>query len=195
MPRGVYPRPPRRERKTVIRVLKAGEPLPDGEPRRFLDRDGYIRLRWRVGPYELVEIREHRAINEPRSDDHVHHRNHNPSDNRPENLVTLTASEHTALHARERRRWDRERAAHLYDAGLSTTDIAIIYGVNSATVSRGLRAIGVSMRAFANADRTEVDEQTVLRLHDAGVRAKPIGDQLGVGREVIVRVLREHGRK
>jgi hypothetical protein len=35
-----------------------------------------------------------------RSDEHVHHKNHDPSDNRPENLEVLPASVHRSQHGR-----------------------------------------------------------------------------------------------
>lgn len=177
-----------------IRTLTPGEPVPEGEPRRYPDRAGYVRLRWRVGPGEQVEIREHRLVAGVVTDDHVHHKNHVTGDNRPDNLAILTADEHAALHGGKARKFDRHRAAHLYAAGLSTVELGRVFGVNPVTVYRGLRAEGVKTRPVGAWVRHDVDEPRVLALHDAGWKAATIGRHLGVGREVIARVLRRNGR-
>lgn len=53
-----------------------------------------------VAYYRGVMMAELRR--ELRPDEHVHHLNHDPADDRPENLVVLSASEHQRLHERER---------------------------------------------------------------------------------------------
>ena len=65
------------------RRLRAGEPLPDGEPKRTPTSDGYVLLRWKIGKYQYVEVLEHRAVAGVVTDDHVHHRNHKRDDNHP----------------------------------------------------------------------------------------------------------------
>lgn len=194
MPRGVYPRKPRAKDGRVVRTLRPDEPRPPGEPRRYPDRSGYVRLRWKVAKNEYVEIREHRAVLGI-DVEHVHHRNHDTADNRLDNLVPLSAAEHSALHGLERRIWDRKRAAALYASGLSTTEVGGLYGINAATVSRGLRREGVAMRPFGSVPRIAVDEQAAVALHDAGIRWGAIAQRLGVSREVVERVMREHNRK
>lgn len=196
MPRGIYLRPPRKPpllRK--IRTLRSGEPFPTSEPRRYPDRAGYIRLRWKVGPGEYVEIREHRAVRAGDESDHVHHINHNPADNRLENLVRLSKHEHAAIHGGKSRKFNRRRAAQLYEAGLSTPELGRVFGVNAASIYRALRAEGVALRNIGESKRTPIDEDRVIALHDAGWKAGTIGRELGVGREVVARVLRDHGRK
>lgn len=63
--------------------------------------DGYVELN--IGGVIVLEHRHvmQQEIGRPlRSDEHVHHKNHVRSDNRPENLEVLTHSQHSALHAR-----------------------------------------------------------------------------------------------
>lgn len=194
MPRGIYPRPPAKPRPLRIRTLRSDEPIPPGEPRRYI-RKGYVYLRWKVGVGEYVEIREHRLVQPGDSTDHVHHLNHDPTDNHPENLVRMSADDHAALHGGKRQKFDRFRAAQLYEAGLTTPELGRVFGVNGASIYRGLRAAGVRMRGISESQRTPVDEQRAVELHDAGWKAGTIARELGVGREVIARVLREHGRK
>jgi hypothetical protein len=152
MPRGVYQRGPSKATPTVIRTLRPDEPVPDGEPRRYRDRDGYVRLRWRVGVRQYVEVREHRAIVGHIPDLHVHHLNHDTSDNRPENLVHMTPAEHAAHHAASQRRVDVEQAKRLYEAGLSTVQIGRLQGVDPSNVWRQLNRIGYRMRPKPGAD-------------------------------------------
>lgn len=68
---------------------------------RYIDLNGYVQVRIN-GKY----YREHRIIIEEltgenlSSDDVVHHKNKNKSDNRIDNLEVMTNSDHTSLHAR-----------------------------------------------------------------------------------------------
>lgn len=99
--------------------------IENGIPRRDVhDRpyaSGSSHARWKGGSktgahvYNMLRVEgkwyyEHRLIAEKRlgrklaSDEHVHHINMNPKDNRPENLVVLPAKEHFELHAKMRRR-------------------------------------------------------------------------------------------
>src|SRR5260221_14053685 len=84
-------------RTATIRTLRADEPIPAGEPRRYKDGRGYVRLRWLVGHAEYVEEYEHRlGAGRPRAE--VHHLNGNKADNGRENLLILTKEEHARLH-------------------------------------------------------------------------------------------------
>lgn len=195
MPKGVYVRKPRPITPFRLRTLRDDEAAPASKARRYVGKDGYVTLRWKVGIRQYVERREHRQVLDAPDAKHVHHRNHNRSDNRPENLVAVSAQEHAAIHSRERQRWDRQRAAQLYGAGLSTTEIARIYGVHASTISIGLRAAGVTMRPFASSPRVYVDEVAAVTLHDAGVRWDAIARKLGVSRMVVERVMRDNGRQ
>jgi hypothetical protein len=80
---------------------------------RFIQRDGKKRALHRV----IVEEREGRRL---RSDEIVHHQDHNPLNNDPRNLVILSRSEHQRLHARKNKAGrntpeEEERAISLYE--------------------------------------------------------------------------------
>jgi HNH endonuclease len=68
---------------------------------RGIDAHGYVRIR--VAP--RTDVREHRFIMEQHlgrplaSDEHVHHIDHNRSNNALENLQVLSASDHARLHS------------------------------------------------------------------------------------------------
>lgn len=147
--------------------------MPDGEPRRYKAGHGYVRLRWRIGTNEYVEVYEHRVIDGVVTmAEQVHHKNHQRDDNDPANLEHLTVAEHHERHpgqrkygpyhshdammkaqrAERRRTERRERAEAMavdYRAGMSTTEIGAKYGLHCSGVSRELRAAGVVMRPKA----------------------------------------------
>jgi hypothetical protein len=108
--------------ETSIRQLKPGEPMPDGEPRRYTsDSRGYVRLRWKVGKGEYVETYEHRLVaGIPDAD--VHHRDGRKGNNDSGNLSPLSKTEHAREHgaqsaARSRRatEWGGARSQGAYD--------------------------------------------------------------------------------
>src|SRR5690349_13206471 len=86
-----------------IRSLRPDEPIPTDEPKRYPNAAGYVRLRWRVGPKEYVEVYEHRLLAGLPEGKQVHHRNKVKDDNNAANLEVLTPRKHSELHADEER--------------------------------------------------------------------------------------------
>lgn len=134
---------PRRHTPQQIRRLRDDEPIPSAVPKRCKAR-GYIVLRWKVGVRSYVEILEHRYV-AGRHMPHVHHKNHDKTDNSPDNLQPLTTLDHGAEHATV----NFAEAAELYVNGWSLPRLARRYGVGSGNVLRGLRKRGVKMRTVA----------------------------------------------
>jgi HNH endonuclease len=58
--------------------------------------------RLRARPQRHRRIMEQIVGRQLRTDEHVHHINKNPSDNRRENLLLMSAADHIALHAKEK---------------------------------------------------------------------------------------------
>jgi hypothetical protein len=53
------PQPPEKRRAT-IRQITTLDQVPPFPPRRYRSSHGYIRLRWRIGPWTYLECYEHR---------------------------------------------------------------------------------------------------------------------------------------
>lgn len=112
---------------------------------RYVDKSGYVHL-WQRGTRKLR--REHRVVMEavlgrPLDDtEHVHHRNHDTSDNRPENLEILTPTAHARLHNSER----------VYKTGWSKTHDCCI---ECGTTEREHRARGLCERCYFRQWRAE----------------------------------------
>ena len=130
-----------------IRTLQPGELPPDGvEPRRYKNSGGYVRLRWRVSPTEMVECYEHRwVMGNPPAGVQVHHKNGVKDDNRPENLAIVTTAEYGAEHAK----WDVDEIAKLYLSGLSLPQIQERIGVDTSVALRALERHGVARRSLS----------------------------------------------
>ena len=88
--------------KAHTTALHNGDTIPSGEPKKYKNDRGYVRLRWLVGKGEYVEAYEHRVVmGLPPDDMHVHHINHIKDDNRQENLIVLSPSDHEKLHEKQ----------------------------------------------------------------------------------------------
>ena len=173
-------------KRATIRSLRADEPLPAGEPKRYKNPAGYVRLRWKVGPQQYVEVYEHRLVAGMPAGE-VHHRDHSKDNNADANLAVLSKREHAERHAQEKagqsrretewgglrsrsaydksqrrlarlaeRRAFLAQLAELHSTGKTTVEIGAIVGRNSSNVSRALRAAGVSPAGRARTDSGEV---------------------------------------
>jgi hypothetical protein len=119
---------------------------PKGEPRRHIrghNRRGtsvgwkeqgqwYISIDGKKKAFHryVVEQRERRPL---RSDEVVHHIDHDPLNNDPENLAVLSRAEHTRLHRLEDKKkpWtanEKERAATLRALGMIVQEVAWALG-------------------------------------------------------------------
>lgn len=162
--------------------------IPSAQPRRYKTRDGYVLLRWKVGPREYVEALEHRVQDgQVVTAENMHHINGDRTDNRPENLQSLTASAHSIEH----HEIDRAEVARLYQSGLSTTEVAERVGTFPGNVSRMLAQVGVPARST----RRWTDEQEgqiaadLRRLGTSGL----VLALWPMSRSTLSRIAREHG--
>ena len=68
--------------------------------------DGYIRVQWREGKYyfkKYLHILIYETFVGPIPEGYdIHHKNHNPSDNRLENLELLSRTDHAIMHNKDK---------------------------------------------------------------------------------------------
>lgn len=104
--------------RTSIRRIAPGDPDPEGEPKRYANGDGFVRLRWKIGPREYLERYE-------RTD---------------EGRIVRTRE------PKPQKRIDVARAAELYASGLTQPEVAEQLGCDHGALSRALRRAGVVTR-------------------------------------------------
>ena len=161
-----------------IRYLKAGDPIPEGEPRRYKDPRGYVRLRWKLGKGDYLEAWEHRILTGAVDGQHVHHVNRDTGDNSPENLVILAAGEHSKTHAAERR-LDDARIVWAYLDGATTVQIADELGCTPGAVSRVLKRNSVMTRTSTDYKTLPLDIERIAALFTQGWSPTKIGNEMG----------------
>lgn len=87
------------------------------------------------------------------ADEIVHHVDHNPLNNDPDNLVLLSRSEHQRLHACcSRRRWTAEEKARtlkLHNAGMTIWEIALVLGRPFSSTAQHLAKLRKESRLAA----------------------------------------------
>jgi IS30 family transposase len=119
--------------------------------------------------------------------EHVHHINHNKSDNRIENLMVMEAAEHCHWHREER--WRLHEAARLREKGLTFTAIGRRFGVDAATVQNGLTRHGLYRAAPAKL----WDKLAAASMLRRGIPTRDIASAMGVCHETIQRLARKIG--
>lgn len=133
-------------RGKAIQQLTAGDRIPPWPPRKFQNQRGYIRLRWQMPDGTHIEVYEHRVKDGVVIAGVMHHKNHDKTDNSPQNLEELDRVQHLKMHGIERRHFSTEHAKALYQSGLGIVQVGKALGVHHVTVMRRLKANGVTMR-------------------------------------------------
>jgi hypothetical protein len=137
---------------------------------------------------------------------HVHHINHDTRDNRLANLQLLTTAEHARQHGDDQRNYYFDTIIAEYNAGMSTTQLSVKYGLSQAAFSRILRRLGVQMRPRGGADRRGTkmpDEQRKALAHplapqlvDAylgGSSIEEVAERFDVNPSTVIRSVRRAG--
>lgn len=163
---------------------------------------GYERLSNRDGARVLTHHMVYCHDRGPIPDDHViHHKNHDKIDNRPENLEAVTRGEHGREHTALRHETSPEWVAKLRAGGREFNESAEGRAVHSSALRRTMA--GFSPEQFRQRSRNhgafrrdiELPSLTALRDNPEAENANAVGRLLGCGRNVVVRVLREHGHE
>jgi hypothetical protein len=178
-------------RRQIIRQIGPNDPIPTEHPKRYPNKQGYVRLRWRVGTAEYVECYEHRLVAGLPVGKHVHHKNEDKGDNASANLQQMEPRAHHQHHMPLS--FDVEVARRAYEGGASLPTLQRQLGVHHTAIYRALKAVGVAFRPANSWRQFVVDEDAVRRMHGADTPAPAIAKALGVPVAPIRRVIRALG--
>jgi hypothetical protein len=175
--------------KTIIRSLREGERPPEGKPRRYRNGAGYIRLRWLVGLREYVECYEHRFV-AGLTTEAVHHINGRRSDNREENLQSMSRADHGKHH--NPKSYSPEVLIERYRDWKTTIELGREFHLNRATISRALKTAGVKARTSVDYKSLALPIDLVIRLYKRGWGTVVIARLFGVTPSTVNRRLRDN---
>lgn len=154
----------------MIRALRAGDTAPAGEPRRYMASTGYVRLRWRVGTDDYVEVLEHRFVmGIPEGE--VHHRDGDKTNNHPSNLEVTSKRSHARYHGKK-------------TAGIAATRRGAEWGGY-----RSQSAFEKSQRRLAREQARREEIARIVELRSQGLTTVEIGRRLGRDASNITRAL------
>lgn len=179
--------------KSTIRFLKAGEVVPGFPPKRYTKGTKYVRLRWKVGVRQYVEVWEHRVRDGRVVDGIVHHKNHNKHDNSEDNRVIFHSdAEHLAHH----RTISRSEVLRLYSQGVSRSEIARTLSTDSGNISKILTDHGVPLDGTPKGERhpqSKLNNESVLAIRDERNRGETLvrlAEKYGVTHKAISAVVK-----
>jgi len=163
----------------------------NGGYERVTDRDGRRTL-----THHMVWSAAHGDVPEEHC---VHHLNHIKTDNRPENLVLEPLTEHARSHTALRHQTDPAWREKLY-AGAQVFNLSedgrqkhsdALKRIHAGMTAEDWQALARQKEAF----RSDIDRASLeaVRSDPEAQTANAVARILGCGRNVVVRVLREHG--
>ena len=86
---------------------------------------------------------------------------------------------------------ERTLIARKYEAGATAADLAVEFGCHTMTVTKAVKANGVTMRFAKKTTADQADE--AVRLYGDGLSMEKVGERLGLSGRTIFSILRERG--